>query len=332
MQPRSVRNLIHLLLFVLVLAGTALPPAAWAQTYPQRLAPFVNDYADVLDPATEERIADRLKDLKQSTSIAMTLVTIDRISTYGGTGIGPFATGLFNNWGIGDGNRNDGILLLVAKEDKAVRLELGAGYPASYDWLAEDVVDISVLPHFKDGDLASGIEAGIAATIARIAVPFADGIAPEVQPDPVTTPGKPPAATEPASDAEDGWLRIGIFAAFAALIGGLMARKRLAGTFLAKRACPGCGRTGTLSRISDLSPETPGNRTRQSGDVTSCSACGWRGESRRARAMRPPNPGRDAERSSGNDGIKVGRDPGASSRPDRPSGGKSSGGGASGKW
>src|SRR5690606_18788505 len=80
-----------------------------------------------------------------------------------------FATGLFNAWGIGDASRNDGILVLVATNEREMRLELGAAYDQGYDVLAQDIVSRFFLPDIRDGDPARGIVGGSGEVMARIA-------------------------------------------------------------------------------------------------------------------------------------------------------------------
>jgi uncharacterized protein len=139
-----------------------LPSWVSAQNYPDRPPEFVSDFANILDDETELRITRRLTELKQSRDVEMKLVTIDSVSDYGFDGeIEPFATGLFNFWGIGDATRNDGILILVAIKDRAMRIELGAGYPQHLDQTAKTIIDEIMIPQFKNGNYASGIEKGV---------------------------------------------------------------------------------------------------------------------------------------------------------------------------
>ncbi len=72
------------------------------------------------------------------------------------TSIESFATHLFNRWGIGDRATNRGIMLVVARSDRKVRLELGAGYDSSYDKRAKGVIDEFILPSFKKDNYEAG--------------------------------------------------------------------------------------------------------------------------------------------------------------------------------
>lgn len=123
---------------------------------------YVNDYADLLDSMAEARIRERLDRLYLSTGIEMTVLTLESMWSYGHDGpIEPFATGLFNSWGIGDATRNDGVLVLVAAYERSMRIELGSGYDRSWDARMQRVIDTAFLPRFRRDAYQEGISAGV---------------------------------------------------------------------------------------------------------------------------------------------------------------------------
>lgn len=131
---------------------------------------YVNDDQDLLDDAAETRIRNALIDLYDHTGIEMTLLTIPDMASYGHTGpIELFATALFNAWGIGDATRNDGVLILISRHDRSMRIELGAGYDGSYDARMQRVIDDAFLPKFRQDKYQAGIEGGVDETIHEIA-------------------------------------------------------------------------------------------------------------------------------------------------------------------
>ena len=95
-----------------------------------------------------------------------------------------FATNLFDDWGIGDATRNDGILVLVLPNDRAMRIELGAGYDASWNNEAGRLIDRSYLPSFRSDKYARGIKDGVADTIALLARPYEKGPGPKIKQQP----------------------------------------------------------------------------------------------------------------------------------------------------
>ena len=171
-----------------------------------------------------------------------------------GQSLEDFATGLFNHWGIGDATRNDGILVLVLSEDRAMRIELGAGFARDWDRVSQNVVNRSFLPAFETGDYASGISDGVEDVIASIALPFSEG------------------SDAPSADGElPPWM------AFVAILGALLiVARRFLGDLLTRfQRCPNCG-SRALSRVR-TTLRRPTRTSQGSGEVTTrCSQCSYR--------------------------------------------------------
>lgn len=131
---------------------------------------YVNDYADLLLPETKDRIRTDLIELYDQTGVEMTVLTIPSRATYGFEGTNEaFATALFNDWGIGDAERNDGVLVAVSRFDREMRVELGAGYGTARNADMKRVIDDHFLPHFRRDAYDWGIENGVEETIREIA-------------------------------------------------------------------------------------------------------------------------------------------------------------------
>ena len=140
-----------------------------AQVYPDYQSVFVNDFAGLLSDDGEARIAAMLEEVKEERGLEFTVVTITRLSDYDwDEAIEPYATGLFNSWGVGDATRNDGIMLLVARYDRKLRIEIGRGYDQSYDGRMKRVIDDVIVPYFKRDEYENGIIAGVEATILDV--------------------------------------------------------------------------------------------------------------------------------------------------------------------
>lgn len=136
--------------------------SAAAQTYPNYDEVFVNDFADLLDDDGEANVRAMLEEVKAEAGIEFTVVTIMRMTDYGWNGaIEPFATGLFNKWGVGDASRNDGVMLLVSRLDRRLRIEVGSGYDRSYDSRMKRIIDDVIVPYFKENRYQAGITAGV---------------------------------------------------------------------------------------------------------------------------------------------------------------------------
>ena len=90
------------------------------------------------------------------------MVTMATMRAYGYSGqIEPFATGLFNYWAIGNAALNNGVLLLVAKDDRQMRIELGSCYAKSMSARMQKIIDTRLLPQFRQGRFGAGISAGV---------------------------------------------------------------------------------------------------------------------------------------------------------------------------
>ncbi len=156
-----------------ILAQTGLPTQLdqTAQTgYTQRTDPVINDFAQVLTPTEADKIRRVLGELKATHDIEVVVVTIEAVQKYetSDPSFERFATNLFNTWGIGDADRDDGVLMLLAIRDRAVRIELGAGYSSRYDAVMQRIIDQSMLPQFKNGQYGEGLYQGSRALVTQL--------------------------------------------------------------------------------------------------------------------------------------------------------------------
>lgn len=279
--------------------------SASAEALPPRGAQPVEDLAGLLDSATLERLDQRLTALAAGTGVEFAVLTIGRRADFGESpDITSFATEMFNAWGLGDAVRNDGILLVVAARDREVRLALGTGFGAGNEGVAREVIEMAILPAFRQGKMAEGIEAGVAATITRIVEPSLN---------PAQAAALPPSRPV-ATGGSDLPRRAGPWAlAGLAVVAGLAAMgRRRGGLSLWWTACPSCGkrRLSRTRRLARAATETePGLRQ----VTTRCAACGW------SETTDSPVPARGAA-------------PRHERPDDPPDGGRSSGKGGSGSW
>lgn len=168
-----MRAVIRLLLALPVLWLATL---ASAQELPAPLSPYVSDYAGLLTAEQDEALTKKLKALRSDDGVEMAVVIMNSMSAYStGESLEAFATRLFNTWGIGDKARNDGILLLVLKDDRVTRIELGKSYGNDWNGTAARILDRNVLPHFKNGEYNRGLSEGTKEIIDTIALPHKAG-------------------------------------------------------------------------------------------------------------------------------------------------------------
>lgn len=131
---------------------------------------FVLDKAGMLKPEAVEQIRKLGDKLLTDKAAPIVVVTINSMGEYGPANlrIETFARLLFDQWQIGPekldkNNWNYGILLLVSKNDRKARIELGAGWRHDKDQQAQQIMDTLIIPRFKQGDFSGGIVAGVEA-------------------------------------------------------------------------------------------------------------------------------------------------------------------------
>ncbi|MFM1959068.1 MAG: hypothetical protein RL588_585 [Pseudomonadota bacterium] len=156
-------------LFVAVLALVAFAGAALAAPTFPRLTGRVVDEANLLSPEAERSLTARLKALEDATGRQMVVATIPDLQGYP---IEDYGYQLGRTWGIGDAKRDDGVLLIVAPNDRKVRIEVGYGLePILTDSLSSVIIQTRVLPAFRSGDMEAGIIAGAEAVATQLALP-----------------------------------------------------------------------------------------------------------------------------------------------------------------
>ena len=149
---------LPLILAVALLLCLVVALPAFAQTFPQQQG-LVSDYAGLLSSGAEEQMEARLLQLEQDTTHEVAVVTVVSLE---GEPPEDYAVGLFEAWGIGKKDQNNGILFLIALEDREVRIEVGYGLEGVItDGRTGRILDREVVPHFKNGDYERGIIAGV---------------------------------------------------------------------------------------------------------------------------------------------------------------------------
>ena len=132
--------------------------AAAAQSFPKPTG-RVNDFANVIDSATEEALDRRLDQLEQKTSSEIAVATVESLN---GTSVEEYANRLFKEWGVGQAKEDNGVLVLVAPNDRELRIEVGYGLEGVLpDGLAGQVIREDFTPRFREGDYSGGISNGV---------------------------------------------------------------------------------------------------------------------------------------------------------------------------
>jgi uncharacterized protein len=163
----AVPRLIALLgALCLSLAGSA---ASAQPQFPDRGTSPVVDAANVIDPATEAQLTARLDAFEEANQRQFVVATVPSLQ---GNEISDYGYQLGRHWGLGDTENDDGIILLVAPNERKVRIEVGYGLEAIMpDGLAYDVIEQDILPRFRENDMTGGIVAGTNRIIQHLELP-----------------------------------------------------------------------------------------------------------------------------------------------------------------
>lgn len=115
---------------------------------------YLNDGANMLSADAKDQLLTASKDLHEQTGAQFVIVTVPSLN---GQSIEEYSNDLFNNWGIGDKDKNNGVLLLISKDDKKFRIEVGSGLEGTLtDAYCNN--ELSILKdNFKKGDFDTGV-------------------------------------------------------------------------------------------------------------------------------------------------------------------------------
>ena len=142
-------------------------PAMAAPTFPALTGRVVDD-AHILTEQTKSDLDRKLAALESSNSRQLVVVTLPSLQGYE---ISDYGYQLGRAWGIGQAKLNNGVLFIIAPNERKVRIEVGYGLePILTDALSELIIQQAVLPRFRAGDFNGGTEAGVAALIQQLSL------------------------------------------------------------------------------------------------------------------------------------------------------------------
>lgn len=148
----------------ILIAVLCAPLISKAQPDTLRPTGLVNDFADVIDAGTTSRLSQILTSFERSTGIEIAVVTTPSLN---GIPVEDFATGLFEQWGIGKKGKDNGLLILVAPNERKTRIEVGYDLEGGInDAVAGRIIRDTMIPWFKNGDFSTGILNGAVGSIS----------------------------------------------------------------------------------------------------------------------------------------------------------------------
>ncbi len=191
---------------------------AAALTFPPLTGRIV-DQASILSPVAKAAIEPKLAELEDKSGIQLVVATVTSLE---GQEIEPYANELFRTWKLGEAKKNNGVLLLVAPNERRVRIEVGYGLEGTLtDALSKVIITNAITPRFKTGDFSGGVTRGVDDIITVLTTDASEWEArPELRLDRRPETGPP------------GWLLIGGFFVFFTLFVVSPGFRRLVGNVL----------------------------------------------------------------------------------------------------
>lgn len=133
---------------------------AHAYTSPGTPSGYVNDFANVISEPVEAELSNILSLYAASTTNEISVVTV---SSLDGDYIENYAEKLFQEWGIGTSKNNNGVLVLLATEDRQLRIEVGYGLEGAIpDSVADRIIRDEMVPALKENNYDAAVTAGVA--------------------------------------------------------------------------------------------------------------------------------------------------------------------------
>jgi uncharacterized protein len=130
---------------------------------PQKL---VTDYAGILSADQIQALEDKLVNLDNNTSTQIAVVIVPNL---GGNDISDFNVKLLRAWGVGGKKNNNGVVLLISKDDRKLNIATGYGVEGALpDVTAKHIIDDDIVPSFKNNDYYRGIDNGINSIISAV--------------------------------------------------------------------------------------------------------------------------------------------------------------------
>src|SRR3989338_8844870 len=150
--------IIYWFIGLLVFIGLFSPVAA--VSFPKPTG-YVNDFAQIYSSDFKQSVETELAEFEKKTGVEMAVVTLKSLE---GMDIESYAVGLFENWKIGKRGQDNGLLLLMSTEDRAVRIEVGYGIEEKItDGKAGEILRSHAIPNFRNNDYEKGTRDTVAA-------------------------------------------------------------------------------------------------------------------------------------------------------------------------
>lgn len=155
-------------LTVLILGLVFLTPPVSRAAFvvPGKPTGFVNDFAGILNAEEKTALESKLSTFSFSTTMQITVATVKSL---GGDTVSNAATSLFTAWGVGQAKKDNGVLILMAPNEKQVSIAVGYGLEGALtDLQSSEIIKTYMTPEFKNGRYYAGLDAGVDAVISAV--------------------------------------------------------------------------------------------------------------------------------------------------------------------
>ncbi|MEA3465928.1 MAG: TPM domain-containing protein [Thermodesulfobacteriota bacterium] len=130
------------------------------------LCGYVNDTANMIPAATELKLEQYLENFERSDSTQLVVLTLPSLE---GEDLAETAIRVATNWQLGQQGKDNGLLLLIAKQERKIRIEVGSGLEGGLtDLLAGRIIDLEITPRLRQGNIPEGVIAGVLAMTKAI--------------------------------------------------------------------------------------------------------------------------------------------------------------------
>lgn len=152
---------MNYLFFLFLILNFFFPNTAQALDLPPLPKTYVSDFARILSPSQRQTLERQLTAIEGEGSSQVLLVTVPDLQ---GTTLEDYGIRLAEKWKPGHAGRDNGVILLVAPNERKVRIEVGYGLEGALtDALSKNIIETRMIPAFKRGDFFAGLEQGISA-------------------------------------------------------------------------------------------------------------------------------------------------------------------------
>lgn len=167
MKIARTRYTMPLFVVILLALTTNLTTVRAQQQIPEQPTGFVNDYADLLSATEQANLERNLKNYRDSTTNVIAIAIVEDLAGYSKE---EYATKLFNTWKMWHEDRYNGILILIAPNQRVIRIETGYGLEGAFpDAVANRVIDEIITPEFRNNHYYKGLDKATKAIMRLVA-------------------------------------------------------------------------------------------------------------------------------------------------------------------